>query len=156
VQDLHRGDIGCSVLKLSPLGGWVRLFPTYKLCDNKPQARRPPSSPFLLINDQIEGCPPGVDLDTKKGEVDKRTAEVEGPVVEEWDCGSSPPAEELVQVFLFVSSFFLRASAASLLLAISMSDWFAIWIISGVLFRQDSISNLVIFARWYFKWLIPP
>jgi hypothetical protein len=45
---------------------------------------------FLLINGQIEGCPPSVDLGTKKGEVDERTAKVEGPVAEEWDCGTGP------------------------------------------------------------------
>jgi hypothetical protein len=65
-------------------------------------------------------------------------------VAEEWDCGTSPPSEALVPVYLFAverSSSFLRASVASLLLAISMSDWFAIRIISGVLFGQASTSN---------------
>jgi hypothetical protein len=55
-------------------------------------------------------------------------AEVEGPVAEEWDCGTtSPPSEALVPLYLFAverSSSFLRASVASLLLAIPMSDWF--------------------------------
>jgi hypothetical protein len=111
---------------------------------------------FFLINHRIEGFPPGVDLPTKKGEIDERTAKVEGPVAEEWDCGTGPPSEALDPVFLFASSSsFLRASAASLLLPISMSDWFAIRIISGLLFGQASTSNLGILARWYFKQLIP-
>ena len=46
---------------------------------------------FLLINDRIEGFPLGVDLGTKKGEVDERTANVEDPMAKEWDCGSGPP-----------------------------------------------------------------
>jgi hypothetical protein len=63
-----------------------------------------------LFSYQIEGCPPGVDLATKKGEVDEWTAEVEGPMAEEWDCGIGPPSEALVPVFLSASSSsFLRA-----------------------------------------------
>jgi len=41
------------------------------------------------------------------------------------------------------------------LIAISMSDWFAICTISGVLFGQGSTSNPGILARSYFKRLIP-
>jgi hypothetical protein len=78
-------------------------------------------------------------------------------MAEEWDCGTGPPSEALVPVFLFASSSsFLRASATSLLLAISMSDWFSIRIISGLLFIQLSTSNPRILARCYFKRLIPP
>jgi hypothetical protein len=36
-----------------------------------------------------------------------------------------------------------------------MSDWFAIHIISGVLFGQGSTSIPGLLARWYFKWAIP-
>ena len=57
---------------------------------------------FLLINDRIEGCPLGVDLPTKKGEVDERTAEVEGPVAEEWYCGTGPLSEALVPMCFYL------------------------------------------------------
>jgi hypothetical protein len=78
-------------------------------------------------------------------------------VADEWDCGIGPPSKALVPVFLYASSSsFLRASTASLLLAISMSDWFAIDIIYGLLLIQLSTSNPGILARWYFKRLIPP
>jgi hypothetical protein len=80
-------------------------------------------------------------------------------VAEEWDCGTAhPPSEALVPLPLFTmvrAISFLRASVASLLLAISMSDWFAIHTISEVLFGQGSTSNPGIWARWYFKRLIP-
>ena len=49
---------------------------------------------LVLTNDRIDGWPPGVDLDTKIGEVDERIAEREGPVAEKWNCG--PPLEALV------------------------------------------------------------
>jgi hypothetical protein len=80
-------------------------------------------------------------------------------VAEEWDCGTTgPPSEALVPLYLFAverASYFLRASIISLLLAISMSDWFAICTIYGVLFGQGSTSNPRILAEWYFKRLIP-
>jgi hypothetical protein len=65
---------------------------------------------FLLINHRIEGCPLGCDLGTKIGEVDKWTIEVEGPVVEEWDCGIGPPSEALVPVFCICKFKFFFAS----------------------------------------------
>lgn len=112
---------------------------------------------LVLTNDRIDGCPPGVDLGTKKGEVDERIAEVEGPVAEEWVCG--PPPEPLVPMFplpLLPASSILRASLASLLSTISMMDLVAIRMISGVVFKQGPTSNPGILARWYFKRLIPP
>ena len=67
------------------------------------------ASPFSfdLTNDRIEGCPPGVDLGTKKGEVAEGIREVVDRVDEEWDCGPTPPIETLVPVFVYVlvSSF---------------------------------------------------
>ena len=112
---------------------------------------------FVLTNDRIEGCPPGVDLDTKKGEVVEGIQEVVGCVDEEWDCDPTPPIEALVPVFVYVLvSSFLRTSFASLLLSISIMDCFAMRIISRVVFSQASTSNSVSLARWYFKWLIPP
>ena len=93
------------------------------------------SSCLVLSNDRIDGCPLDIDLDTKKGEVDERIAEVEGPVAEEWVCG--PPPEPLVPMFplpILPASSILRASLASLLSTISMMDSVAIRMISRVFF----------------------